>query len=85
MFPCRPILPILSTVLLTACVSSAVPFVPDSLRQPVDLPSDPVTTWGQLAQRTVDLTAAAQTANDRIRAIDCILDAAEAGRVAQCK
>jgi hypothetical protein len=38
-----------------------------------------VTTTGQLARRAVDLTAAVQNANARIVAIDCILDAAEAG------
>jgi hypothetical protein len=65
--------------LLTACERPLVPLVPESLRQPVQVPDSPVTTTGQLARRAVDLTAAVQNANARIVAIDCILDAAEAG------
>ncbi|MGR3495136.1 Rz1-like lysis system protein LysC [Citreimonas sp.] len=75
---------------LTACSSQRetaflVPDVPRDLREPVPEPTGPLRTTGDLATRAVELRAALGTANGRIGAIDCILDAAERGVGPACE
>lgn len=72
---------IFAALFLTACGQTEPnivnPHVPQSLRQPAQVPKRTPTTVNELAAGYVEARTALGTANGRIVAIDCILTAAE--------
>lgn len=87
MRPYRPALAICCAAFLSGCgqVEIVTPHVPASLRQPEPVPSLSVETVNELAAAAVRTRGALQTVNDRVRAIDCILTAAEQDASLKCE